>query len=173
MTNKQLAGEIITRLRQNGHEAYLAGGCVRDMLLARDPKDSDVATAALPEQVLEYFPNSVAVGAKFGVILVLGGQVTVEVATFRCDHEYLDGRRPESVSFTRSPEQDVQRRDFTINGMLFDPIEKRYLDYVGGRADLEAAEEVDLANYFGPAGTFIVEPVGDDGATRVSMFLKD
>ena len=138
MTNKQLAGEIIKRLRQNGHEAYLAGGCVRDMLLARDPKDYDVATAALPEQVLEYFPNSVAVGAKFGVILVLGGQVKVEVATFRCDHDYLDGRRPESVSFTRSPEQDVQRRDFTINGMLFDPIEKRYLDYVGGRADLEA-----------------------------------
>ena len=134
MTNQQLAGDIIKRLRQNGHEAYLAGGCVRDMLLARDPKDYDVATAALPEQVLEYFPNSVAVGAKFGVILVLGCQMKVEVATFRYDHDYLDGRRPESVSFTRSPEQDVQRRDFTINGMLFDPIEKRYLDYVGGRA---------------------------------------
>ena len=138
MTNQQLAGAIITRLRQQGHEAYWAGGCVRDRLLGRTPNDYDVATAALPGQILEYFPNSVAVGAKFGVILVLGGQVKVEVATFRCDHDYLDGRRPESVSFTRSPEQDVQRRDFTINGMLFDPIEKRYLDYVGGRADLEA-----------------------------------
>ena len=111
---------------------------MRDRLLGRTPNDYDVATAALPGQILEYFPNSVAVGAKFGVILVLGGQVKVEVATFRCDHDYLDGRRPESVSFTRSPEQDVQRRDFTINGMLFDPIEKRYLDYVGGRTDLEA-----------------------------------
>lgn len=138
MTNQQLAGEIIKRLRKEGHEAYLAGGCVRDMLLGRDPRDYDVATGALPEQVLEYFPNSVAVGAKFGVILVLGDEAKVEVATFRCDHDYLDGRRPESVSFTRSPRQDVERRDFTINGMLFDPIEKRYLDYVGGRADLEA-----------------------------------
>ena len=138
MTNQQLAGEIIKRLRKEGHEAYLAGGCVRDMLLGRDPRDYDVATGALPEQVLEYFPNSVAVGAKFGVILVLGDEAKVEVATFRCDHDYLDGRRPESVSFTGSPRQDVERRDFTINGMLFDPIEKRYLDYVGGRADLEA-----------------------------------
>ena len=138
MTNQQLAGEIIKRLRKEGHEAYLAGGCVRDMLLGRDPRDYDVATGALPEQVLEYFPNSVAVGAKFGVILVLGDEAKVEVATFRCDHDYLDGRRPESVSFTRSPRQDVERRDFTINGMLFDPIEKRYLDFVGGRADLEA-----------------------------------
>ncbi len=138
MTNKQLANEIITRLRQNGHEAYLAGGCVRDMLLDRTPNDYDVATDALPGQIVEYFPNSVAVGAKFGVILVLGDEEKVEVATFRCDHDYLDGRRPESVSFTRSPKQDVERRDFTINGMLFDPAEGRYLDYVGGRADLEA-----------------------------------
>ena len=94
MANQQLAGEIIKRLRKEGHEAYLAGGCVRDMLLGRDPRDYDVATGALPEQVLEYFPNSVAVGAKFGVILVLGDEAKVEVATFRCDHDYLDGRRP-------------------------------------------------------------------------------
>ena len=138
MTNQQLAGEIIKRLRKEGHEAYLAGGCVRDMLLGRDPRDYDVATGALPERVLEYFPNSVAVGAKFGVILVLGDEAKVEVATFRCDHDYLDGRRPESVSFTRSARQDVERRDFTINGMLLDPLERLYLDHVGGRADLEA-----------------------------------
>jgi len=138
VTNENLADEIIKRLHQNGHEAYLAGGCVRDRLLGRTPKDYDVATAALPGQILEYFPNSVAVGAKFGVILVLGDDAKVEVATFRCDHDYLDGRRPESVSFTRSAKQDVERRDFTINGMLFDPAQARYLDFVGGRADLEA-----------------------------------
>jgi putative nucleotidyltransferase with HDIG domain len=138
VTNENLADEIIKRLHQNGHEAYLTGGCVRDRLLGRTPKDYDVATAALPGQILEYFPNSVAVGAKFGVVLVPGNEAKVEVATFRCDHDYLDGRRPESVSFTRSAKQDVERRDFTINGMLFDPAQGRCLDYVGGRADLEA-----------------------------------
>ena len=139
MSNEKLAGEIIERLHRAGHEAYLAGGCVRDMLLDRTPNDYDVATAALPDQILEYFPNSVAVGAKFGVILVLGDDAKVEVATFRCDHDYVDGRRPESVSFTRNAKQDVERRDFTINGMLFDPTEGRYLDFVGGQADLKAA----------------------------------
>ena len=139
MSNQKLAGEIIERLHRAGHEAYLAGGCVRDMLLDRKPNDYDVATAALPDQILEYFPDSVAVGAKFGVILVLGDDAKVEVATFRCDHDYVDGRRPESVSFTRNAKQDVERRDFTINGMLFDPTEGRYLDFVGGQADLKAA----------------------------------
>ena len=146
MSNQKLAGEIIERLHRAGHEAYLAGGCVRDMLLDRTPNDYDVATAALPDQILEYFPNSVAVGAKFGVILVLGDEAKVEVATFRCDHDYADGRRPESVSFTRSAKQDVERRDFTINGMLFDPAEGRYLDFVGGQADLKAASVRAIGN---------------------------
>ena len=138
MIAQQLAREIIDRLRGLGHEAYLAGGCVRDMFLGTPPKDYDVATDALPEQIEACFPDSVAVGAKFGVVLVRSGQAQVEVATFRREHDYRDGRRPESVSFTRSAQEDVQRRDFTINGLLFDPTGEEYHDYVGGRKDLES-----------------------------------
>ncbi len=138
MTAQQLAREIIDRLRGLGHEAYLAGGCVRDMFLGTTPKDYDVATDALAEQIKASFPDSVAVGAKFGVVLVRSGSAQVEVATFRREHDYLDGRRPESVSFTRSAKEDAQRRDFTINGLLFDPVEEKYHDYVGGRKDLES-----------------------------------
>ena len=138
MTAQQLAREIIDRLRGLGHEAYLAGGCVRDMFLGTTPKDYDVATDALTEQIEACFPDSVAVGAKFGVVLVRSGEAQVEVATFRREHDYRDGRRPESVSFTRSAQEDAQRRDFTINGLLFDPVEEKYHDYVGGRKDLES-----------------------------------
>ena len=138
MTAQRLARDIIDRLRDLGHEAYLAGGCVRDMFLGRAPKDYDVATDALPEQIEACFPDSLAVGAKFGVVLVRSGEARVEVATFRRDHDYRDGRRPESVSFTRSAKEDVQRRDFTINGLLLDPLEGKYHDYVGGRGDLES-----------------------------------
>jgi poly(A) polymerase len=138
MTAQQLAREIIDELRRRGHQAYLAGGCVRDMLLGREPKDYDVATDAQPEQNLAYFPKAIAVGAAFGVILVRKGGADVEVATFRADHHYRDGRRPERVTFTDSPEKDVQRRDFTINGLLFDPEKNECLDYVGGRDDLKA-----------------------------------
>ncbi len=138
MTAQQLAREIIDRLRGLGHEAYLAGGCVRDMFLGTTPKDYDVATDALTEQIKASFPDSVAVGAKFGVVLVRSGNTQVEVATFRREDDYRDGRRPESVSFTRSAKEDAQRRDFTINGLLFDPVEEKYHDFVGGRKDLES-----------------------------------
>jgi len=138
MTAHDLALEIIAELRRRNHQAYLAGGCVRDRLLGREPQDYDVATDASPAQNLAYFPGAIAVGASFGVILVRKDGADVEVATFRSDHHYRDGRRPEKVTFTGSPEQDVQRRDFTINGLLFDPAGNKVLDYVGGQADLDA-----------------------------------
>lgn len=138
-TTEQLARKIIQRLRTAGHQAYLAGGCVRDRLLGIDPKDFDVATSATPGEISAVFPQAIGVGKQFGVMLVKDGGAQVEVATFRLDHDYRDGRRPESVSFTRSPKGDVQRRDFTINGLLLDPLNNdEVLDYVGGRSDLEA-----------------------------------
>ena len=130
------------RLRKEGHEALWAGGCVRDQLLGKLPKDYDVASTATPDEVIQIFGrrHTVAVGASFGVVMVLGpdkaaGQI--EVATFRSDGEYLDGRHPGSVSFCR-PEEDAKRRDFTINGMFFDPLEEKIIDYVGGLDDLAA-----------------------------------
>ncbi len=138
MTAESLALSIVQDLRRAGHEAYWVGGCVRDRLLGREVKDFDVATDARPQDVTMLFPRSELVGAAFGVVLVKAQGEGVEVATYRVDHEYKDGRRPEGVSFTRSAEEDVKRRDFTINGLLYDPIERRILDYVGGRADLEA-----------------------------------
>lgn len=130
-----LAQQVTSTLRAAGHSAYLAGGCVRDLLLGREPADFDVATAAPPDQVLALFPGSVAVGAHFGVVLVHG---EVEVATFRSDHSYRDGRHPDTVVFETDPRQDVLRRDFTINGLLLDPGTGEVLDYVGGRDDLRA-----------------------------------
>lgn len=130
-----LAQQVTSTLRAAGHSAYLAGGCVRDLLLGREPADFDVATAARPDQVLELFPGSVAVGAHFGVVLVQGD---VEVATFRSDHSYRDGRHPDTVVFENDPRQDVVRRDFTINGLLMDPETGEVLDFVGGRDDLRA-----------------------------------
>ena len=138
MTAKELARHIAVTLRDKGHRAYWAGGCVRDLLLGREPTDYDVATDALAPGIQSYFARALAVGAQFGVVLVQENGAQVEVATFRLDHDYRDGRRPSSVSFTRSPERDVRRRDFTINGLLFDPLEGRYLDFVGGRNDLDA-----------------------------------
>ncbi|HEX4054830.1 MAG TPA: CCA tRNA nucleotidyltransferase [Tepidisphaeraceae bacterium] len=128
---------VIKRLREAGHTAYFAGGCVRDALLGLEAKDWDVATDAPPPRVRELFPAAQAVGAAFGVILVRIGRSTVEVATFRADGAYEDGRRPSSVRFT-SAEEDAQRRDFTINGLFLDPIEDRIIDFVGGRQDLSA-----------------------------------
>ena len=125
-------------LRDAGYQAYLVGGCVRDLVLGREPADYDVATEALPERVQQLFPDSVAVGARFGVILVVEDSVQVEVATFRSDVGYSDGRHPDRVVYSRSPEEDVQRRDFTINGLLMDPRTGEVLDFVGGRADLHA-----------------------------------
>ena len=140
--DKQFAHEVVRRLVENGYIAYFAGGCVRDAILGNDPHDFDVATNATTDQVRSVFgPNQTrAVGEAFGVVLVHGKthgkKCQVEVATFRSDGAYSDGRRPDSVVFT-SPEHDAQRRDFTINGLFYDPIEEKIIDYVGGREDLE------------------------------------
>ncbi|MFZ3340430.1 MAG: CCA tRNA nucleotidyltransferase [Terriglobales bacterium] len=143
-------------LRERGYQAYFNGGCVRDLLLGREPADYDVATDATPQQVMQIFPRTFAVGAQFGVVLVPAKPATtedteehgenatvVEVATFRCDVGYSDGRHPDEVRFTKDPREDVQRRDFTINGMLLDPLvsdstPNEVLDFVGGRDDLKA-----------------------------------
>ena len=122
--NFAAARAVLLRLREGGHQAYLAGGCVRDLLLGREPKDFDVATSATPDIVLDLFPRTFAVGAHFGVVLVSaevdGFATLTEVATFRHDGAYSDGRHPDAVRYTLSPEEDVQRRDFTINGLLLD-----------------------------------------------------
>jgi poly(A) polymerase len=128
---------VVRRLREAGHVAYFAGGCVRDALLGLQPKDYDVATDAPPARVRELFPRTQAVGAAFGVILVRQGRSQIEVATFRSEGRYLDGRRPENVTFTTA-EEDAKRRDFTINGLFYDPIADAVIDHVGGRADLES-----------------------------------
>jgi len=139
--SRHLATQIVRKLRQHGHTALFAGGCVRDLLLGLTPSDYDVATDATPQQVTALFHRrTIQVGAAFGVVRVRGAQhggAEVEVATFRSDGAYIDGRHPESVVFS-TPRQDAERRDFTINGMFFDPITEEVIDYVGGRADLDA-----------------------------------
>jgi poly(A) polymerase len=160
--SENLAISIIRALRDHGHQAYLVGGCVRDLLLKREPADYDIATSAKPEEVMRIFPETYAVGAQFGVVLIPESSVspvssvvetetsnhrghrehresnTVEVATFRSDIGYSDGRHPDEVHFSQDPREDVQRRDFTINGLLLDPIKNEVLDFVGGQKDLEA-----------------------------------
>jgi poly(A) polymerase len=138
MTPREMAERICRVLHAAGHQAYLVGGCVRDLLLGREPGDYDVATDATPGRVLELFPGSVAVGAQFGVIVVVEDSAQVEVATFRSDVGYSDGRHPDRVVYSASPEEDVRRRDFTINGLLMDPRWREVLDFVGGRDDLLA-----------------------------------
>jgi poly(A) polymerase len=133
--NKTAIG-IVRRLREAGHVAYFAGGCVRDMVRGVEPHDYDIATSATPDQVQALFAKTIPVGAQFGVVLVLEGGYQFEVATFRSDEAYIDGRRPTSVRYG-SPEQDAQRRDFTINGLFFDPIAGEIIDFVCGRADIE------------------------------------
>ncbi len=156
---QSFATSIIQTLRQHSFQAYLAGGCVRDLLLKRQPADYDVATSATPTQVMDIFPETYAVGAQFGVVLVPlpvsssapsvpaelssagagGGESSaVEVATFRSDLRYSDGRHPDEVRFSKDPREDVARRDFTINGMMLDPVTEEVLDFVGGRKDLES-----------------------------------
>jgi poly(A) polymerase len=148
---KDFATEIVRTLRQQGFQAYLVGGCVRDLLLGREPKDYDVATNATPQQVMAVFPETYAVGAQFGVVLVplpqrregaepreIAKSSAVEVATFRSDIGYSDGRHPDNVRFSQDPREDVARRDFTINGMMLDPVSGEVLDFVGGREDLKA-----------------------------------
>ena len=134
---RKAARRIVETIRLHGHEALFAGGYVRDYLLRRKPKDIDIATSALPDEVLRIFPNSRSLGAKFGVIQVSMYGRAYEVATFRSDHEYSDGRHPSSVSFS-GPEQDALRRDFTINGMFYDPVVDRVIDYVHGKNDIQA-----------------------------------
>jgi len=135
---ERLARTIVERLRARGHSAFLVGGCVRDLLLGLEAKDFDVATSARPDQLLEMFPGADQVGAHFGVVLVRENGAQVEVATYRRDLEYRDGRRPEGVVFETDPREDVVRRDFTVNALLMDPVTGEVIDYVGGRADLEA-----------------------------------
>jgi poly(A) polymerase len=176
--SQEFAISVVKTLRERGHKAYFVGGCVRDLLLGRDPADYDVATDATPDEVMSIFPQTYDVGAQFGVVLVplpeaerspasavlsqchsersspissrIGGAVEepavsghfhkdcVEVATFRSDIGYSDGRHPDEVRFSRDPREDVQRRDFTINGLLLDPVKNDVLDYAGGEKDLEA-----------------------------------
>lgn len=136
MTNKQAAIKIIKRLNRNGFQALLAGGCVRDMLLRRPASDYDVATNARPGDVIKLFTRTLKVGAKFGVVIVLLEGQQVEVATFRTETGYTDGRHPSVVDFTGAAE-DAGRRDFTINGMFYDPVKEKVIDYVGGKADLK------------------------------------
>jgi len=138
MESEALARAVIAKLRGAGHQAYLVGGSVRDLLLGAKPKDFDVSTDARPERIMELFPQSGQVGAHFGVVLVRDAGSQVEVATFRSDHEYNDGRRPASVHFESDPREDVLRRDFTINGLMMEAATGKVLDYVGGRADLES-----------------------------------
>jgi len=138
MTPRTLAEHICEQLRTAGHQAFLVGGCVRDILLGREPADYDVATDATPDRVVEIFPDSLTVGAKFGVVIVPGEGAEVEVATFRSETGYADGRHPDVVMFAQTPEEDVRRRDFTINALLMDPRTGGVLDFVGGRADLNA-----------------------------------
>src|SRR5580704_1755090 len=148
---RQHATNIVRELRSRGFQAYFAGGCVRDTLLGLPPADYDVATDAKPAEVMRLFPETYAVGAQFGVVLVPSADEAprdalpsdhpnyVEVATFRNDGTYSDGRHPDQVSYSKDPQEDVHRRDFTINGLLMDPLDgDRVLDFVGGRDDLKA-----------------------------------
>ncbi len=126
---------IVQRLRSFGHEAFFVGGCVRDRLLGLELHDIDITTSAPPEEVAKIFPKTLNVGAKFGVMVVLQNKFQFEVATFRNDGAYIDGRRPTSVNFSTAKE-DVNRRDFTVNGLLFDPIKNEIIDFVNGQEDL-------------------------------------
>lgn len=136
VSTRAQAISIVQQLRAEGYESFLAGGCVRDMLLNKEPQDYDIATNARPEDIQRIFPVTVPVGAQFGVILVLIDGASFEVASFRHDGPYLDGRRPSTVRFG-TLEEDIQRRDFTINGMVYDPLTDRVIDLVGGQEDLQ------------------------------------
>lgn len=133
---RDLATQIVARLREQGHTAYWVGGCVRDLLLGREVKDFDVATSAHPDEILRLFPRAEFIGAAFGVVLVKGEDCAVEVATYRSERAYRDGRRPDEVQYETEPRLDASRRDFTINALFHDPMSGETLDFFGGRADL-------------------------------------
>jgi poly(A) polymerase len=154
---RDLAFRIVQRLRSHRHQAYLVGGCVRDLILGQEPKDYDVATSARPQEILNLFPGSGLIGAHFGVVMVREDHVHVEVATFRSDHDYRDGRRPERVLFETDPKSDVERRDFTVNSLLMDPETGEIADYTGGRADLQAG---------------VIRTVGDPGRRFAEDHLR-
>ncbi|TVM00525.1 MAG: phosphohydrolase [Candidatus Brocadia sp. WS118] len=135
MTVKQNALEIVKALQEHGYKAFFAGGCVRDMLMGKASADYDIATNALPQDVIKLFEKTIPVGLQFGVVIVVKNSNNFEVATFRTEGSYSDGRHPDYVTFS-TPEDDVKRRDFTINGLLYDPIKNEILDYVGGREDI-------------------------------------
>jgi len=137
MSSKEKALSIVRRLRDAGYESYFAGGCVRDLLMNKEPQDYDIATSAKPDEIARLFPVTAAVGAQFGVMLVVIDSAPFEVASFRHDGKYLDGRHPSEVRFG-SLQEDVLRRDFTINGMVYDPASDSVIDLVGGQRDLQA-----------------------------------
>ena len=136
MTKKEKALTLLRTLHSHGHEAYFVGGSVRDLLLKKSPKDFDIASGATPVQVQKLFKKTVGVGAQFGVMLVVDGSDQFEVATFRTDDGYVDGRHPTGVHFTDAKE-DALRRDFTVNGLFYDPLKRKVLDWVGGQKDLK------------------------------------
>jgi tRNA nucleotidyltransferase/poly(A) polymerase len=154
---QEAARTVVERLRAASYTAYLVGGCVRDLLLDREPKDWDVATSARPAEVMRLFPDSDLVGAHFGVVLVREEGVQLEVATFRSEGPYSDGRRPDSVDFETDPRRDVLRRDFTINAMMMDPVSGEPIDWVGGREDLRRG---------------VVRTVGDPGQRFTEDHLR-
>jgi poly(A) polymerase len=132
-----IAAELVQRLQTAGFSAFWVGGCVRDFVLGREPKDYDIATSALPEQVEKLFPHTIPVGRQFGVVIVVKQGIQFQIATFRAEADYRDGRRPETVVFA-SAEADALRRDFTVNGLFYDPVVRQLYDWVGGQADLAA-----------------------------------
>lgn len=134
---RKLAADIVRRLQAAGFSAFWVGGCIRDFLLGREPGDYDIATSALPEQIEKLFPHTVAVGRRFGVIVVIEEEQQFQIATFRAEADYRDGRRPETVVFADA-RADAERRDFTVNGLFFNPIAEQLHDWVGGEADLRA-----------------------------------
>ena len=135
-SNKAAAIDIIGKLQEKGHIAYLAGGCVRDMLRGETPKDYDIATSALPQEITSIFTKTREVGVHFGVVIVIVNNQAFDVATFRNDGSYKDGRHPEEVTFS-TPQDDTARRDFTVNGIFFDPISEKYIDFVEGKSDID------------------------------------
>ncbi len=137
---RQTATDVVQRIRGGGFNAYFVGGCVRDIVMGRTPIDYDVATDATPGEIIKLFPESLTVGAQFGVVLIPREEGNVEVATFRSDGRYADGRHPVEVQYAKSAEEDVRRRDFTINGLLYDPLKDKVLDYVGGQADIRGGK---------------------------------
>src|SRR5205809_6144675 len=165
---EEAARKVAARLREDSYIAYFAGGCVRDMVRGLAPKDYDIATDARPEVVQKLFQRTYAVGAHFGVIIVLENDFQFEVATFRSDEAYIDGRHPSAVHFS-SPEEDARRRDFTINGMFYDPVAEKLIDFVGGRADIDAKLVRAIGN---PAQRFVEDRLRMLRALRFATVLN-